>query len=166
MKILRFKVKEQELSQVKPKCEEAPYLVNNTRNYLQLKFKFNNEWEEYEKHIHFILGKDHYDFFLDNDNTIKVPNKFIEAKSFRFLLIGYDLEADERITTNTLQIRLTGTEYSDIISSYEDNTEDVYHYIVERLEDVMTAEQTEDRIGVNVKQALNLITYNIRTYGE
>ncbi len=166
MKTLRFNVDEQELSQVRNKCENDNYLVNKTYNYLRLKFKLSHKWGEYEKHIQFILGKDHYDFFLEADNSIAVPQRFVEERGFQFLLVGYDLETDERITTNTLQVRLIDTGFSDNITSYEDDTKDVYTWIVSRLEDTVTSEQAEGMIGVNVKQALNLITYNIRTYGE
>lgn len=140
MKDLRFKVNEQELKLDNKRCGNG-FIVEGSRNYLRLKFDFKN-WDEYEKHIHFIEGDDHYDFLLDEDDSIKVPNSFIEDKSFKFLLVGYNLEADERVTTNTLQLKLLPTEFSDDIHSYEDDTEDVYHYLVTFLDDCVQKSDT------------------------
>ena len=46
MKTLNFCVYEQRLKQIK--TNEDSYLVNNTNNYLQLKFKFNPTWADYD----------------------------------------------------------------------------------------------------------------------
>lgn len=165
MKTLLFCVNEQELKQVTNDCGNY-YLVNNTHNYLQLKFKFNHTWGEYEKHIQFILNNEHYEYELAANDTIQVPKLFVENLGFSFLLIGYNVEEDRRITTNTFNIRLLATDWSDDITSYEDNTKDVYSLIETELEDTYTKEETDARIELNVKNALNLITYKIRTYGE
>lgn len=165
MKTLKFCVKGQELKQNRTPCKEE-FIVSNTHNYLQLSFQFNKEWEDYEKHIQFKLGKDHYEYLLAEDNTIAVPKLFVETLGFSFLIIGYNIENEERVTTNTLHIRLKATDWSDDITSYEDNTHDVYSLIESELENTYTKEQTDNMIGANVKQALNLVTLYIRTYGE
>ena len=163
MKILRFCVIEQQL-----KANECntKYIVSNTHNYLQLKFNFSNDWQGLEKHIQFTLNNEHYEYLLADDNTIQVPKIFVEALSFKFLIIGYNISEETRVTTNTLNLNLKATDWSEDITSYEDNTHDTYSVLSERIDDTYTQQQTENLIGANVKQALNLITWNIRTYGE
>lgn len=164
MRTLYFCVNEQRLKKIKK--IGSNYLVANTSNYLQLKFKFSPAWSEYEKHIQFIKDNDHYDYLIEDDNTVHVPKLFVEGLGFDFLIVGYHIEEDKRVTTNTLSVHFRDTEWSEDITSYEDNTHDVYSYLKIRIDDTYTKAETDDLIGVNVKQALNLITYKIRTYGE
>ena len=140
MKDLQFTVNDQEIRLDNKRCGNG-LIVQGSRNYLRLKFRFKN-WDEFEKHIQFIDEDEHYDFLLDDDDSIKVPNSFIEDKMFKFLLVGYYTDEDERVTTNTLQIRLSPTEFSDVIHSYEDDTEDVYRYLVTYLEDCVQKSDT------------------------
>ena len=128
MKDLRFIVDDQELKRDNKRWGNN-YLIEGSRNYLRLKFRFKG-WDNFEKHVQFIEGETHYEFVLDSENSVKVPNNFIEDKIFKFLVVGYDIANEERVTTNTIQIRLTSTEFSDDIHSYEDDTEDVYRYLV------------------------------------
>jgi len=132
MKDLQFLVDEQELKIDHRRCGNG-FIVEGSRNYLRLKFRFKG-WDNFEKHVQFIEGETHYEFLLDEDDSVKVPNNFIEDKIFKFLVVGYDIEAEERVTTNTLQVRLLPTEFSDDIHSYEDDTEDVYRYLVNCLD--------------------------------
>ena len=163
MKTLKFCVNEQEL---KPNPCNSTDVVTDTHNYLQLKFKFSDDWKGLEKHIQFILNNNHYEYLLEEDDTIKVPKLFVEELSFKFLIIGYDIIEEIRIPTTTYNLNLRYTDWSEDITSYEDNTHDVYSLIEKELEEVYTKNQTDDLIGANVKQALNLITRSIRTYGE
>lgn len=163
MKTLKFCVNEQEL---KPNPCNTKYIVTDTHNYLQLKFHFSNDWQGLEKHIQFILNKENYEYLLAEDDTIQVPKLFVEALSFKFVIVGYDIVEEIRVTTNTFNLNLKVTDWSEDITSYEDNTHDVYSLIEAELENTYTKNQTDDLIGANVKQALNLITANIRTYGE
>lgn len=163
MKTLRFCVNEQEL---KPNTCNTNYIVTDTHNYLQLKFNFSNDWQGLEKHIQFILNNENYEYLLAEDNTIQVPKIFVEALSFKFVIVGYDIAEETRVTTNTLNLNLKDTDWSEDVTSYEDNTHDVYSVLSARIDDTYTKSQTDDLIGANVKQALNLITTSIRTYGE
>lgn len=163
MKTLKFCVNEQEL---KPKPCDTDYVVTKTHNYLQLKFHFSEDWQGLEKHIQFVLNKNNYEYLLSEDYTIQVPKLFVEELSFKFLIIGYNVTDETRVTTNTLNLNLKDTDWSEDITSYEDNTHDVYSLIERELEDTYRKEETDNLIGANVKQALNLITTNIRTYGE
>lgn len=164
MKTLNFCVYEQRLKQIKN--NEDNYLVSNTNNYLQLKFKFNPTWADYERHIQFVLNNENYDYIINDDNTVHVPKLFVQGLGFNFLIVGYNTETEERITTNTISIHFKKTDWSDDITSYEDNTHDAYSYLIQRIDDTYTKAETDANIGLNVKQALNLITYKIRTYGE
>ncbi len=132
MKDLQFTVNDQEIRLDNKRCGNG-LIVQGSRNYLRLKFRFRN-WDNFEKHVQFIEGETHYEFLLDEDDSVKVPNNFIEDKIFKFLVVGYDIANEERVTTNTIQIRLTSTEFSDDIHSYEDDTEDVYRYLVNCLD--------------------------------
>jgi len=166
MKDLQFRVIDQELKLDNSRCgKNNSFIVKGSRNYLRLRFYFTG-WDEFEKHAQFIDGNDHYDFLLDSDDCLKVPNDFVEDGVFKFLLVGYDVAADERVTTNTMQLRLLNTEYSDDISSYTDDTEDVYRYLVNCIDGKADASDLDNYVlNSKILSDISLATDNTQLVG-
>lgn len=122
---------------------EKPYIVNKSRNYLQLKFNFKtDDWDDLNKFILFRVKDKHYLQELGNGEEIKitVPNYAIKNNFLIFTVYGQSLEDDFRITTKERIIILKKSGYTKHINKYdgEDIDYDVISILVEKINKAFT----------------------------
>lgn len=139
MIIIDYEIQNQLIRQV----NEKPYLVNNSRNYLKLNFKFKSEdWKDLNKFIIFKItnGFDkktkNYIEVLGNEDSssIIVPSYAIKNNFLIFTVFGENL--DYRITTKEVVVVMKKTGYTNNVDIYDDDDPDinVFTYLMERID--------------------------------
>lgn len=139
MIVMDYEIQNQLIRQV----SEKPYLVNNSRNYLKLNFKFKSEdWKDLNKFIIFKItnGFDkktkNYIEVLGNEDSssIIVPSYAIKNNFLIFTVFGENL--DYRITTKEVVVVMKKTGYTSNVDIYDDDDPDinVFTYLMERID--------------------------------
>lgn len=139
MIVIDYEIQNQLIRQV----NEKPYLVNNSRNYLKLNFKFKSEdWKDLNKFIIFKItnGFDkktkNYIEVLGNEDSssIIVPSYAIKNNFLIFTVFGENL--DYRITTKEVIVVMKKTGYTNNVDIYDDDDPDinVFTYLMERID--------------------------------
>lgn len=139
MIVIDYEIQNQLIRQV----SEKPYLVNNSRNYLKLNFKFKSEdWKDLNKFIIFKItnGFDkktkNYIEVLGNEDSssIIVPSYAIKNNFLIFTVFGENL--DYRITTKEVVVVMKKTGYTSNVDIYDDDDPDinVFTYLMERID--------------------------------
>lgn len=108
MAVIKFSVDEQKLMQV-----DTRFVVNYSKNYLELGFTFNEGWENYTKYCVFHYKHHHYEDLLEYDDKeelwmVTVPKAVLHGKGFRFSVYGinHDEETGKEYTITTQQLHL------------------------------------------------------------
>lgn len=149
MIVIDYEIQNQLIRQV----SEKPYLVNNSRNYLKLNFKFKSEdWEDLNKFIIFKItnGFDkktkNYIEVLGNENSssIIVPSYAIKNNFLIFTVFGENL--DYRITTKEVVVVMKKTGYTNNVDIYDDDDPDInaFTYLMERIDGSLHTIDIED----------------------
>lgn len=139
MIVIDYEIQNQLIRQV----SEKPYLVNNSRNYLKLNFKFKSEdWKDLNKFIIFKItnGFDkktkNYIEVLGNEDllSIIVPSYAIKNNFLIFTVFGENL--DYRITTKEVVVVMKKTGYTSNVDIYDDDDPDInaFTYLMERID--------------------------------
>lgn len=156
MIVIDYEIQNQLIRQV----SEKPYLVNNSRNYLKLNFKFKSEdWKDLNKFIIFKItnGFDkktkNYIEVLGNEDSssIIVPSYAIKNNFLIFTVFGENL--DYRITTKEVVVVMKKTGYTNNVDIYDDDDPDinVFTYLMERIDGSLHTIDIEDN---------NMLLYN------
>lgn len=149
MIVIDYEIQNQLIRQV----SEKPYLVNNSRNYLKLNFKFKSkDWEDLDKFIIFKItnGFDkktkNYIEVLGNENSssIIVPSYAIKNNFLIFTVFGENL--DYRITTKEVVVVMKKTGYTNNVDIYDDDDPDInaFTYLMERIDGSLHTIEIED----------------------
>lgn len=149
MIVIDYEIQNQLIRQV----SEKPYLVNNSRNYLKLNFKFKSEdWKDLNKFIIFKItnGFDkktkNYIEVLGNEDSssIIVPSYAIKNNFLIFTVFGENL--DYRITTKEVVVVMKKTGYTNNVDIYDDDDPDinVFTYLMERIDGSLHTIDIED----------------------
>lgn len=149
MIVIDYEIQNQLIRQV----NEKPYLVNNSRNYLKLNFKFKSEdWKDLNKFIIFKItnGFDkktkNYIEVLGNEDSssIIVPSYAIKNNFLIFTVFGENL--DYRITTKEVVVVMKKTGYTSNVDIYDDDDPDinVFTYLMERIDGSLHTIDIED----------------------
>lgn len=122
---------------------EKPYIVNKSRNYLQLKFNFKTEdWENLNKFILFRVKDKHYleELGKGNEIIITVPNYTIKNNFLIFTVYGQSYQDDYRITTKERVVILKKSGYTKHIDKYDGETidYDVISILTEKIDKAFT----------------------------
>ena len=139
MIVIDYEIQNQLIRQV----SEKPYLVNNSRNYLKLNFKFKSEdWNELNKFIIFKITngfdkktKNYIEVLGDKDSSsIIVPSYAIKNNFLIFTVFGENL--DYRITTKEVVVVMKKTGYTSNVDIYDDDDPDInaFTYLMERID--------------------------------
>lgn len=149
MIVIDYEIQNQLIRQV----SEKPYLVNNSRNYLKLNFKFKSkDWEDLNKFIIFKItnGFDkktkNYIEVLGNEDllSIIVPSYAIKNNFLIFTVFGENL--DYRITTKEVVVIMKKTGYTNNVDiyDYDDPNINAFTYIMERIDGSLHTIDIED----------------------
>ena len=134
---LNFIVTKQKLAE-----DENPYVVADSREYLTANFDFSSAWNECSKTAIFKSAEGKaYSVLLDSENSCTVPWEVIKYPSFSVSVYG--LHEDERITTNSVSVRVLNSGYEDG-KTPEDPTPTVYEQILGEINDI---EEELDSLG-------------------
>lgn len=139
MIVIDYEIQNQLIRQV----SEKPYLVNNSRNYLKLNFKFKSEdWKDLNKFIIFKITngfdkktKNYIEVLGDKDSSsIIVPSYAIKNNFLIFTVFGENL--DYRITTKEVVVVMKKTGYTSNVDIYDDDDPDInaFTYLMERID--------------------------------
>ena len=139
MIVIDYEIQNQLIRQV----SEKPYLVNNSRNYLKLNFKFKSEdWKDLNKFIIFMITngfdkktKNYIEVLGDKDSSsIIVPSYAIKNNFLIFTVFGENL--DYRITTKEVVVVMKKTGYTSNVDIYDDDDPDInaFTYLMERID--------------------------------
>lgn len=101
MRTVNFEVKQQ---RIKP-IDSVTHIYSGTDNYLELKFKFNNDWDACIKGISFIVGNNELPMLLKNDSCV-VPEEAFDKNKLAFYLVGK--KKDYRIQSQKFTIKIGG----------------------------------------------------------
>ncbi|WP_405296351.1 hypothetical protein [Methanobrevibacter sp.] len=139
MAVYDFNVKGQEVQSK----DKLPILVNDSYNYIELRFCFgeNSEWENLTKRVLF-RNEDNpvYCKQLDNENKVIVPFEVLTKGYFTFELYGITEEI--RITTNQVTIYLKNSDYTEIVEETLLPTPSVMDDIYNKLNNTIEMEVT------------------------
>ena len=149
MIVIDYEIQNQLIRQV----SEKPYLVNNSRNYLKLNFKFKSEdWEGLDKFIIFKITNEfdkktkNYIEVLGNENSssIIVPSYAIKNNFLIFTVFGENL--DYRITTKEVIVIMKKTGYTNNVDIYDDDDPNInaFTYLMERIDKSLHTINIED----------------------
>lgn len=149
MIVMDYEIQNQLIRQV----SEKPYLVNNSRNYLKLNFKFKSEdWKDLNKFIIFKItnGFDkktkNYIEVLGNEDSssIIVPSYAIKNNFLIFTVFGENL--DYRITTKEVVVVMKKTGYTNNVDIYDYDDPDInaFTYLMERIDGSLHTIDIED----------------------
>lgn len=149
MIVIDYEIQNQLIRQV----SEKPYLVNNSRNYLKLNFKFKSEdWEGLNKFIIFKITNEfdkktkNYIEVLGNENSssIIVPSYAIKNNFLIFTVFGENL--DYRITTKEIVVVMKKTGYTNNVDIYDDDDPNInaFTYLMERIDGSLHTIDIED----------------------
>ena len=139
MIVMDYEIQNQLIRQVNKK----PYLVNNSRNYLKLNFKFKSEdWEDLNKFIIFKITNEfdkktkNYIEVLGSGNSLSiiVPSYAIKNNFLIFTVFGENL--DYRITTKEVVVIMKKTGYTNNVDIYDYDDPDInaFTYLMERID--------------------------------
>ena len=131
MAVYEFNVKGQKVS----KKGEHPELVNDSYNYLELQFSFeeDSEWENLTKRVLFRTKEEPvYCKQLNNENKVIVPWEVLTGGFFVFELYG--ITEDMRITTNYVTVYLKNSGYTEIVEEAIPATQSVLDDVYARLD--------------------------------
>ena len=147
MTVYDFNVKGQKVSQK----GELPELVNDSYNYLELQFSFENdsEWENLTKRVLFRNNEEPvYCKQLDNENKVMVPFEVLAGEFFVFELYG--ITDDMRITTNYVTVYLKNSGYTEIVEEALSPTPSVVDDVYARLNNTIEMEviYTDETTGI------------------
>lgn len=156
MIVIDYEIQNQLIRQV----SEKPYLVNNSRNYLKLNFKFKSEdWKDLNKFIIFKITngfdkktKNYIEVLGNKDSSsIIVPSYAIKNNFLIFTVFGENL--DYRITTKEVVVVMKKTGYTSNVDIYDDDDSDinVFTYLMERIDGSLHTIDIEDN---------NMLLYN------
>ena len=149
MIVIDYEIQNQLIRQV----SEKPYLVNNSKNYLKLNFKFKSEdWEGLDKFIIFKITNEfdkktkNYIEVLGNENSssIIVPSYAIKNNFLIFTVFGENL--DYRITTKEVIVIMKKTGYTNNVDIYDDDDPNInaFTYLMERIDKSLHTINIED----------------------
>ena len=149
MIVIDYEIQNQLIRQV----SEKPYLVNNSRNYLKLNFKFKSEdWEGLDKFIIFKITNEfdkktkNYIEVLGNENSssIIVPSYAIKNNFLIFTVFGENL--NYRITTKEVVVIMKKTGYTNNVDIYDDDDPNInaFTYLMERIDGSLHTIDIED----------------------
>ena len=110
---LKYRVQGQKITE-----NNKQYLVNQSRNYLQLRFSFTNDWKALDRYIIFNGA---YKYKL-TDNKITVPSVLLQSTEFSFSLYGVNSDDTVLITTENIIVKLRMSGYTNDTSTLSDNT--------------------------------------------
>ena len=139
MLVIDYEIENQMIVQV----SEKPYLVNNSKNYLQLNFEFKtDDWIELNKYIIFKITNKYdkksknYIEVLGNKMkmSIIVPSYAIKNNFLIFTVFGENL--DYRITTKEVVVIMKRTGYTNNVDIYDDDDPNInaFTYLMERID--------------------------------
>ena len=139
MIVIDYEIQNQLIRQV----SEKPYLVNNSRNYLKLNFKFKSEdWKDLNKFIIFKITngfdkktKNYIEVPDDKDSSSIIVKKKTKKNNFLiFTVFGENL--DYRITTKEVVVVMKKTGYTSNVDIYDDDDPDInaFTYLMERID--------------------------------
>lgn len=103
MKTVKFKVKEQSIKNV----DSVAFIYGGTNNYLNLKFEFDDNWNDCIKVISFIVNKKESVSLKINDDSCLVPINAFDKDKLSFYILGGRKDG-YRVRTETFIIRLGG----------------------------------------------------------
>lgn len=112
-------------------------VVENSVDYLQIKFTFTEDWNNTTKIAFFTYGSETYSEVIGEDGTCYVPVEANKYPGFSFSLTGYGKGTTQKITTNLSNVGVCRTfddkgEYkSPSIRKVKSNTLDVDGYLDE-----------------------------------
>lgn len=149
MIVMDYEIQNQLIRQV----SEKPYLVNNSRNYLKLNFKFKSEdWKDLNKFIIFKITngfdkktKNYIEVLGNKDSSsIIVPSYAIKNNFLIFTVFGENL--DYRITTKEVVVVMKKTGYTNNVDIYDDDDLDIniFTYLMERIDGSLHTIDIED----------------------
>ena len=149
MIVMDYEIQNQLIRQV----SEKPYLVNNSRNYLKLNFKFKSEdWKDLNKFIIFKITngfdkktKNYIEVLGNKDSSsIIVPSYAIKNNFLIFTVFGENL--DYRITTKEVVVVMKKTGYTNNVDIYDDDDPDInaFTYLMERIDGSLHTIDIED----------------------
>ena len=137
---------------------ETTDLYQDSLNYLYLKFKWTNSWEDCNKSVIFKKNGQNYQYSLTS-NILPVPNFLLDGNSFKFTVLGVDTSDDSRITTKDILVSLKKSGFTEDISSYPDDVSDVYTVLLEKFDEYYTKEESYNQSEVDsmVNNKANLV---------
>ena len=92
-------------------CDEAPFLATESKNYLECKFEFSEDWEGCIKTAIF-RGVTGVPYCIEiEDDTCTVPYEVLTGNVFLISVFG--ILDDKRITTNTVDIYVKDSGYAE-----------------------------------------------------
>lgn len=124
--------------------EKLPIMVNDSYNYIELRFCFgeNTEWENLTKRVLFRNADNPvYCKQLDNENKVIVPFEVL-AKGYYFIFELYGISNEKRITTNQVTIYLKNSDYTEIVEEALPPTPSVIDDVYSRLNNTIEMEVT------------------------
>lgn len=135
---LTFKITKQKLERTD---SEEP--VDKSIKYLNTVFDFKtSEWDTLRKRALFMCGDCIKLVELDTDDSCIVPWEALGHHYFIVTVFGVD-DSDKRVTTNSVQVDLVGSDYCDDYSSSSEHTKDLVELLVEsKFDDVRIENNT------------------------
>lgn len=149
--IYDFVVHEQEIKRTD--VNRSP--VDNSANYLILRFTFDYSWKDLKKFIILQYGDLAYNLLFDEtqeEYAIKVPSQILQGKCFSFSLYGRDLENNTRITTEKVLIKQRKSGYTTCFQTpHDEDIDDVYTVLQKEIDalndDVDDLEENKSDVG-------------------
>lgn len=130
---IQYSVTHQELER-----QDSNKVVENSVDYLQIKFTFTEDWNNTTKIAFFTYGSETYSEVIGEDGTCYVPVEANKYPGFSFSLIGYGNGTTQKIPTNSSNVGVCRTfndnngEYkSPSIRKVKSNTLEVDGYLDE-----------------------------------
>ena len=151
---------EYEVNHQKCKRKDRNMIVNDSQNYLEIKFTFSEDWNNCTKFIFFRCNDINYPYGLINDK-ITVPAVFLKTESLTFGVYG--INDDVVITTNLCKLRL-GKSYYDSETSEVDET--IYtETVVEEMFDAIDAKSPKGHTHTE-SDVIDLKDYVVKEEGK
>ena len=116
--------------------------VEDSRNYLSLRFTFDYSWKGLQKFIILQYGDLAYNLLFDEENDeyiVKVPSQILQGKCFSFSLYGTDVENNVIITTQKILIKQRKSGYITCFQTPNDETIDDVYSVLQKEIDGLTS---------------------------
>ena len=121
---------------------DAFNVVGDSKNYLQAKFSFSDEWSDLKTAI-FKYGDAAYCVILPDDNVCTVPWEVIKPPYFTVSVFGGDL-----ITANIVSVVVEKSGYTEG-ETPEEPTPDVYTQILQKLDELSNTEGSGTSVEID-----------------